>query len=522
MNNILDNILDNSILSITSIITYTMFKEPHILEIMNNINEIDPSVLDSRLKSFFNNDIQSKLDTSQIIFLCTLMYKNDIFPTFIFNTLNKLGALQGLTIQDLKNNSENLIDLLLSKTKGGVQKGGADFMKIMSILYQISFILAVIMFDYYYFSHTIWSKIQDKGTKIMESVSILKDGSETCNNINVPDSLIYYNKYFAVRDSEEDNNLLNTYKIISCVANKWMNNYLLDEVFTPEQFKQGNLQTEYSNALVLFDKEKQKITTDVSLVPSKVSSNEVTIQVIQNQILPIGQNAENILNGLIIYGETNKQNIETTKTELQKYIDMNNDQLLEMLRKNIYQQTKIEEKISNPTTFGRASEFASDSYLLLRNLFNTATKEGNGISFDNMAFDITKSYARIIKDFCKQQLRNIEDLQTKSNRKLEDFVLESERLLEDLQHFIRYLPYLYAANIKAAGIIIAYISILINKIVRKKPESLLAISNEQLAIDNKGGRSRKYRKIRKTRKNKKNRTNKNAKKRRNQSKNKKR
>ena len=490
MSTIISNYLENSLISIPTITSNTMIKQPEIIQIMREINNVDFLILEEKIKSFFNNALNDNFEIIQVLLICSLMYKNDIFPQFIFDILTELGFSQGLTVQELKQNSENLIDLLLSKTRGGGQRGG-QFGKVLKILSQISIVCIAIYTDYFFYSIPLWEKVTDTGTKIIDTVKLLKVGPEKTCNVQVPDSIVFFNKYFVKKDENVD--FLNIYRTTTCIANRWMDTYLEDEVFMPQQFEEGKIHDEYSKALVLVQDKSSPVSEQLML-----------------QIQPIEQHTENIIRGLVIYDETQKQiNIEKTKTLLKTFIQMPDEELFNLLNPKNPQQETIPEKRTSSTIFSLEGviEFGVDSLTLFKNVLQNIKP----MTQENMALDITTTYSRLIKDYCTLQLRNIEDLQKKSKRNLEDFITQSSRLVEDIIDFIKWLPTIYLLNSLAIGIILNFLKELIKK-SDKNPQSTienselenknsqLTIENPTSVISNKGGKLKKYNKTRKTKK----------------------
>ena len=112
MSTIISNYLENSLISIPTITSHTIIKQPKIIQIMREINNIDFPILEEKIKGFFNNAVNDNFEIIQVLLICSLMYKNDVFPQFIFDILTELGFSQGLTVQELKQNSENLIEYI--------------------------------------------------------------------------------------------------------------------------------------------------------------------------------------------------------------------------------------------------------------------------------------------------------------------------------------------------------------------------------------------------------------------------
>jgi hypothetical protein len=107
-NNIVNDYLAYSNISVPTIVTYTILKQPEIITIMNKINKIDVSILERKISNFIGNNIlNDESSIVLIIFLCSLMYKNNIFPQYINDILKQLN-INNVSVQELQENSENL------------------------------------------------------------------------------------------------------------------------------------------------------------------------------------------------------------------------------------------------------------------------------------------------------------------------------------------------------------------------------------------------------------------------------
>lgn len=493
MSTIISDYLDNSLISIPTITTHAMIEQPEIIQIMKEINNIEFSILKEKTKGFFNNAISNEIDIIQVLLICSLMYKNNVFPTYIFDILTELGLSQGLTVQELKQNSESLIDLVLSKTRGGGQRGG-QFDIIIKTLLKIAVICLAVYRDYFFYhaSFQVVKKIKDEGTKAIDTVKLLTGDSEKMCNIEVPNRLIYFDEYFAGHFVSENVDLVKIYKISSCVANRWM-----DEVFISQEDK-SRLQEKYSNALMLFEGQLVSVEDEQLMA----------------QLQPIQENTANIFGELVLYDETQAQiNIEKIKTTLEKYSRMTEFQLSNLLNPNLQKKPEKREKGSK-----FSFKFALDSFNILREEVSSFKED--------IAFDLTTTVTRMIQDYAREQLIKIEDLQRESRRNLEDFVRVNTRLIQDILDFINLLPRILLLNTMAIGFILDFLQKLYKK-VRRNPqleieypsENLLEIEGPEeekidyVTIADGGGKPKRHR-TRKN-KNKKNKTKKNKKQKRN-------
>jgi hypothetical protein len=496
MTSIINDYLENSSINVPTIITYTMLRQPEIVKIFNKINDIDITTLERKTTNFIGKDVlKDESDIILIVLLSTLMYKNDVFPQFIYEILNKLNVTS-VSVQELKQNSENIINMLLNNSTGGGQKGG-NFAAIVSVLFQIAWVLITIETNYYYVSRTIpvFQEAYKRGSDIYQVVKSVGNMGQECGNMVMPPEMRYIDKYFISQFYKGD--LENVYKTITCIANKHANQYLQDEIFMPENIndfvvnfseivQQGEevvsnalVPVDYkvaSNALVPVD---SKVVSN-ALVPvsPKVISNAVNVQMqitqLNTQLQPVKTNIENTMNELIIF-DGPKIDFDKTNQTLIKYGEMSEEDLFYLF----YPKTELVSKKSENSIFSvlGAYEFAKDTVGLFASMTKIAIDETGGVN----AIYVTKQYIWIFKDYCIKKKRELEDIRTKTGRQVEDFIKEADRTKQNINDFFDVLPRLIMLNSGAGGIIILFICQLFFKTKGKKN---LAIGNGTIATGN--------------------------------------
>lgn len=197
----------------------TVIKQPKIFAITQKINNMNPSVLNKKVRDFINNDNLSEDYIYYIIFGCTLMYENDTFPEFIHSVLVALG-INNVSINDLKINSKNLIHQLINQRNGIT--GGAPFKEVWQILMSIFIIIGVLYADIAFF-HPLYIK----ATNVYNTTLTLYDtyqniDMEKCKEeVDVPETIIFLDKYkdifFKDWDWGRAIGPYHTYKVMSCI-----------------------------------------------------------------------------------------------------------------------------------------------------------------------------------------------------------------------------------------------------------------------------------------------------------------
>ena len=130
--------------SVISLISIAIEEQPDIITNFEKITQMDAITLQTKVKQFMNNNpiYDEPYNVIMTIFLSNLMYKNDVIPELVKDILFKLD-ISDITIEELKQNSKNLIDNLLSSVKSG---GG--IISLILHLVPIATVLFTISMDY--------------------------------------------------------------------------------------------------------------------------------------------------------------------------------------------------------------------------------------------------------------------------------------------------------------------------------------------------------------------------------------
>jgi len=512
MDKIINDYLVYSNLSVPTTITYTILKQPEIITIMNKINNIDVSILERKITNFTgDNVLNDKSSIVLISFLCCLMYKNNIFPQYIYDILKKLN-INDVSIEELRQNSENLINILLDNSKGGGKKGGANFNVIFGKLLNIGFVLIVLIvlrLDYYLFMRlkkTI-PKTYEKATQIVETVINLSQNMENCDNIQIPPLISYLNKY-----SDNKWNIEYIYSILTCVANGNMNQYLQDELFIPGNIQQSNLMVAFSD-IQEQNKEIMAQTVSQQLVPtgyrfdenkSLVNQDEYQKQMValNTQLQPVLSKINSIISTLEVYNDKGTIDFDETMKNLVKYQNMPDEELLNLICPQSEIISKKKTNKNEASIISDVYEFTKDTISLLYYLAKTVSAEAESDSENISAIYITRQWVWVLKDYFVKKIRYIEDIQIKTKRDITDFIKEVNRIKINLFDSFNLLTWLIPLNIFIIKIISSWVYILTNRIINKNSNTL-PIESGRLAIEPplKGGKSKKNkRKKRNTRK----------------------
>lgn len=516
----LNNYLEDSLISVPTIVSYTIINNSEVLLSLVKINNIDEATIENKLRSYLGPEMLN--DKSSIIlvpFLCCLMYKNDIFPKFISDILTILN-ITDVTIKDLKSNSENLVNILLENYTGGRKKGGANFKQIFNVLLQISFVIWYVLYDYYIITNNLIPDTYNKSKSIIQTIQtstlILKNMKEKCSYVKIPDMIRYLDKYFL-----NDYDVENIYRAVICVANRHFDENLQTNIFIPQNMEITNFNVRFDEIRQIGIQKTEEIVS-TSLVPADYNFDEKTqitnfidpeklkeqMVLINTQIQPVIQNIEQNIDGLIIYdGET--IDLDKTKTQLLRFKNMQEEEFFDLMYPE-GKESVISKKTDRELTL---LEFATDTINLLFTMSKTIIE--NPVS-KITALDISKQYYWIIQDYCTQKLRDIEDLQTTSQRNVEDFIKKANRTKQNILDLIQTLKWLIPGNIHMICILASWIynfSLKIKKTITKSRPTTenLSIENNNAIENSSGGRKtkknkRKIRQNRKTRKNKKNNT----------------
>jgi hypothetical protein len=499
---IINDYLAYSNISVPTTITYTILNQPEIITIMNKINKIDVSILERKITNFMGKNVSN--DKSSIVlisFLCCLMYKNNIFPQYIYDILKKLN-INDVSVEELRQNSENLINILLDNSKGGGKRGGANFNIIFGTLLNIGFVLVITILDYYYITNQTIPKIYEKATQIVQKTISISQNMENCEYIQIPPTIRYLDKY-----NKNGWNIELIYRTLTCVANSNMNQYLQDELFIPRNIQKSNLMITFSD----IEKESKQImeeTVSRELVPPGYKFDENTesikslvnqeefqkqMDVLNTQLQPVLSKIDYTIDNLNVYNEEGKLDLDKTKQKLIIYEKMPEEELLGLLYPKPEIISKKKKYTNEASIISDVYEFTKDTFSLLYHVSKTAAEETENIS----AIDITKQWIWVLKDYFVKKIRDIEDIQTKTKRDITDFITEANRTKENILDFLNVLKWLIPANIYMMAIIARWIYSLTNRIMNKNRNSnTLSIESGKLAIEDnyenplKGGKSK--------------------------------
>lgn len=526
----LANYLEKSLIGVPTIITMTILNQPEILSVMSKINNIDEITIENKLRGFLGADMLNDKSTIILVpLLCSLMYKNDIFPIFINDILTDLN-ITGVTVEELKNNSENLINLLLENYKGG-KKGGANFGQMLRVLGQIAFVINVVMYDNWFIKNSGIPEEYEKATAVLNTVkrafdtAVAKNVEEKCGYVEVPSILRYLDKY-----NSNQYQLEHIYQVVVCVSHNTFNINLQNEVFMPENIKNmtfGNVNFEERIKQKGMRQTQAQEMVSNELVSSGYNFDREIIEqemaLISTEIQPVIENIEGNITGLFIY-DNETINLEKTKENLMNGVAMTQEQFISLVYpeyKNKKNPIKKNINKGKRSFFASTGEFLMDTTIVMYDMsrgFLEIFKNKPLIS----TVDITTQYYWIFKDYCRKQLESIEDLQRQTSRDINTFITETERMTQKIFGLIESLKYLIFKNIAAAAIIASWTYNFCLKIRRtvKKHTGQLAIESGQLAIENSsqkspsgqlritGGRKKTKKNKRKLRQNRKSRKNK--------------
>ena len=140
--NINDEYISDGILTL---ISYTLITNPKIFNVINKILSTDSKILQQKLNTFFDQDIDP-IDGHSIIYLCTLMYNNETIPNYICNILKKLDI--NINKSELQTNANNFINFIIKNEIIGGKKSNT-FKNIFNILKQISLLLTAVVILYF-------------------------------------------------------------------------------------------------------------------------------------------------------------------------------------------------------------------------------------------------------------------------------------------------------------------------------------------------------------------------------------
>jgi hypothetical protein len=357
-----------------------------------------------------------------------------------------------------------LIDTLISSVKSG---GG--WFSVISNVVSIGAVLFTVVLDYYVIQHNIpvFNETYSDALSIYERVTKAQTSYEQCGYIPIPATIEMLDKLLPMVDTNAGkNDYTKIYKIIVCVSNGHLDNYLKEK---PEFLKTdvAEFSDKASKALVPYG---------ASAVNYEPYSKEL---VVLESYLGI---VDNMLGSMIVYtGDSDNPviNIEQTSTNLNHYATMPPQDLAIMLKTQAAenQKTQAAENQKTQAAENQKTQLESGPFSLKNSFSSFFSATGKDILdlwillIDKVletgpvpAVSIIDAYIFTIQDFCKNKFRELQDFQTKSERNLNDFLTKVYRTLHNAREFIKMLKILLWINGFAGGIIINYCHTLFVKI----------------------------------------------------------
>lgn len=226
--------------------------------------------------------------------------------------------------------------------------------------YEYGTVMILLLVDYWIFVHPIWENMHATIQPLIKTHHAIQH-LDTCHVV-VPEYIRYITKYNTNKHAVD---YAKMYKIATCIANRWMDEYLLNEVFIP-----GRVDPE----------------------------NEYALQPINKQLA---------------FAPTNL-NLDMTKKELDVYIHMSDEDLYTLLHPP--------QEVTH--TFG----FVTDTFHLVVNGLKTVhsriTHNNIGFSVVKVYARTIKDYCitqkRYLEDMEKMAKRDLEDYITRFSRLVED------------------------------------------------------------------------------------------------------
>jgi hypothetical protein len=490
---------------ITTLISYTLITNPDIFNTLNKILSIDSKILQQKLDTFFEQDIDP-LDGYSIIYLCTLMYNNETMPNYICNILEKLEI--NISKSELQTNANNFINFIIKNKTIGGEKSNA-FKNIFVILKQISlFLIAVVIlyFEYTYFNQNLIPTLQETSITVNNYYNrldtVLKELT-SCQNMPVNPMASYIGKYGITKFDK-------LYQIANCLSLNRENNPVIDDMIRSRDAQHINKEkyTEMYPSFALvpidyvfeenypakykedFKKDLDLVTNNEKMLPQIIQkTNELTVKVyeiIKKDVPSIDSRAS-----LDTYMENIKGLSEMPASELERLLFPNTQEFEIKVDSNNNDESNFKSKLSS------AFEFVTDTVKLGMNLINTAHSKGINVK----AVNPFNAYIWTLQKYLKIEYRRLEDIKTKTERDFEDMRTEISRIIKNTLDLINYLPWLLFFNTIVTSILVHFSYVVYYKLYLNKNENREqpAIENNGFAIEDvpKGGKKRRTRKINK-------------------------
>lgn len=423
-------------IAVPTLISLAIQEKPEIINIMKEVSQIEQSELQKKVKEFMNNVsfFDDYLNVVLTVYISTLMYENDIFPNFIHSVLVETGTTD-ITIDDLKLNSESLINMLINKQTNNIKGGNPfkQFIKMLTKLWPIAFAILVICANYFYFCNPALQKIYQKASQTYSTISSVANTDKDCGYIEIPLSIRMYDKY------NPQWKIMRYYKAVTCISQKKMNDYLETHPdFAPIY---PEMETGIFSKDIVVEMSKELVPVDTSKITREIAL--------------VGDKCSDMLNSIVVYDETGVFNTQKSISKLDEYIGMSDEEIFHLFFPG---DTKIE---PSDSPIG-VQEMVSDAITILYSMYNDI-KAQTGLS---QAFTIKTSLSRTFKKYCRDKKRQIEDVSRDTQRDIEDYISEVGETFEDITDFLSILPWLIGLN----SMFMVFFIMFIKNLLKVRPE----------------------------------------------------
>ena len=489
--------LGSETVNIQTLVTFTIMKNPKIIEVFQETSQQDANILEKKTNSFFKTTL--KIDEiTLIIYLCALMYENEIMPNYINSILEKLNMK--IDINDLKNTANNFINVLLNKNPDNLVGGSNfNFNSLKQILLHIAaclFISSILYADYKYYNEYLvpsTEKAINLVADYKQKIKKVTNFDTQCNKF-VPDSVLYLDKYGI-------NGFSALYKLSGCLAES---NVLYPDFIDEYNKKSKDL--------------ANKNQYQYALVPLESSNSETSNQLVTVQFNSDIQHVNDFSNS--IYNRQLSTPAETAeyKIYLETLINTPDSDFFKKVTNGANLNTiNIDESVNNEKTFlgtfQKAKNFITDTGKVITSVFREVTTTGTVVPSVNPL----QGVVRTLKDYLTLKLREVEDLERDSKRSVEDSLRDINRVIADVYDLTYMIGILSFINSIVARLLKYYFLLIFKKMTNLRltngngsqlevgddklqlGDDQLQIENEQLQIEDepKGGKGRTRRKRRK-------------------------
>jgi hypothetical protein len=490
--------LGSETVNIQTLVTRTIMKNPKIMEVFQETSQQDASILEKKTNRFFKTTL--KIDEiTLIIYLCALMYENDIMPNYINSILEKLNMK--IDINDLKNSANNFINVLLSKKTDNLVGGSNfNFNSVKQILLHIAaclFISSILYADYKYYNDYIVPSTENAINIVAEfkqKIRKVTNFDTQCNKF-VPDSVLYLDKYGV-------NGFSTLYKLSGCLASP-ENNVLFPDFIVPYNEKSEDLANQNQYALVPLESSNSEMSNQLQII--QFNSDIQHVNDFSNSIYnrQLSSPAE-----IVQYKKYLQDKINTPDNEFFKEIT----NVANLNTINIDESANNEKTVVG--TFQTVIDFLADSGKVIVSVAKEISNNGKVATSVNPLQGVT----RTLKDYLEAKLREVQDLELASKRSVEDSLKKINRVIEDVYAVVYMIGILSFINSIVARLLKYYFLLIFKKMTNLKltngngsqleagddklevGDDQLQIENEQLQIEDdpsKGGKGRTRRKRRK-------------------------